>query len=302
VASRIATSIRELSVRSGEVLLAGTLWIPAQELAAVVLMHPGSGPSDRHNDIYFPPIREHLLGEGIGVCSFDKRGVGGSTGRWQEAAIEQQADDVVAALGALVAEEGLGAPVGLFGHSQGGWVVVEAASRGADVAFVASSSGPGVTPGEQERYATRTRLERNGAGKAEIAEGLESFDAMLAMLREGVRLGDVRERLDVAGLAVPGDFELAEEVDWELMRALVDYDPRPALEQIDVPVLALFGADDPIVPVEPSVAVFEEAVRPELLTVVVLPEADHRMQVGDPPRLADGYLGALSAFVRAAVS
>jgi fermentation-respiration switch protein FrsA (DUF1100 family) len=67
-------------------------------------------------------------------------------------------------------------------------------------------------------------------------------------------------------------------------------------------VLALLGAADPIVPVAASVAVYEEAVRPELLTVVVLEGADHRMQVGDPPRLADGYLEALTAFVRAAVS
>jgi pimeloyl-ACP methyl ester carboxylesterase len=84
------------------------------------------------------------------------------------------------------------------------------------------------------------------------------------------------------------------------MRALVDYDPQPALERIDVPVLALFGAADPIVPVSASVVVFEEAVRPELLTVAVLPDADHRMMVGEPPRLADGYLGELTAFIRAA--
>ena len=281
--------------------LAGTLWLPAQGPSAVVLMHPGSGPSDRDNDVFFPPIRQHLLGEGIGVCSFDKRGVGGSTGSWREAAIEAQADDALAGVSALLDEGGVDAPVGLFGHSQGGWVVVEAASMNTDVAFVVSSSGPGVTPGEQERYATRTRLERNGADAAEVEEGLESFDALLAMLRESVALADVRGRLDALSLALPGDFELAEEADWELMRALVDYDPRSALERIEVPVLALFGADDPIVPVAPSVGVYEEAVRPDLLTVVVLPEADHRMQVGDPPSLAGGYLGALTAFVQAAV-
>ena len=50
-------------------------------------MHPGSGPSDRDNDVLFPPIREHLLGAGIAVCSFDKRGVGGSAGSWLEAGL-----------------------------------------------------------------------------------------------------------------------------------------------------------------------------------------------------------------------
>jgi pimeloyl-ACP methyl ester carboxylesterase len=301
VVSHVSRSSRELSVRSDDVLLAGTLWTPQGKPTAVVLMHPGSGPSDRHNDVFFPPIREHLLREGIAVCSFDKRGVGGSTGRWQEAAIEQQADDALAAVEALLAEGG-GAPVGLFGHSQGGWVVVEAASRSREVAFVVPSSGPGVTPGDQERYAMRTRLERDGADEAEIAEGLRSFDVLLAMLREGAALAHARHRFDAAGFPLPPDFELAEEADWEHMRALVDYDPRPALERLTVPVLALFGEDDSIVPVGASVAVFEEAVRPEHLTVVVLPEADHRMQVGDPPRLAEGYLNALTAFVRAAVS
>lgn len=283
-------------------LLAGTLWLPAKEPAAIVLMHPGSGPSNRDNDVFFPPIREHLLAEGVAVCSFDKRGVGGSTGNWREAAIEAQADDALAAVAALLSDEQINAPVGLFGHSQGGWVVIEAASRSRDLSFVVTSSGPGVTPGEQERYAAKTRLERNGAADSEVASGLRSFDALLEILRDGVSLADVRGRMDAAMLILPPDFQLAEEADWELMRALVDYDPRPALERIDVPVLALLGQADPIVPVAASVAVYEKVVRPDLLTVVVLEGADHRMQIGDPPRLADGYLDALTAFVRAAAS
>jgi len=46
-------------------------------------MHPGSSPSDRPNDIFVPPIRDRLLRSGFAVCSFDKRGVCGSTGDWK---------------------------------------------------------------------------------------------------------------------------------------------------------------------------------------------------------------------------
>jgi pimeloyl-ACP methyl ester carboxylesterase len=81
---------------------------------------------------------------------------------------------------------------------------------------------------------------------------------------------------------------------------MVDYDPRPALERIDVPVLALFGADDPITPVEDSVAVFREAGRPGLTHVEVFAGAGHRLETGDPPTLVDGYLETLSSFVLAA--
>lgn len=293
---------RELTVQSSDVALAGSLWFPERAPAATVLMHPGSGPSDRDNDIYFPPIREHLLAHDIAVSSFDKRGVGRSTGRWEQAAIGEQADDALAAVDALLAQDELDCPVGLFGHSQGGWVVVEAASRSADVAFVVTNSGPGVTPCEQERYAAGGHLVRSGAASKVIDDALERFDALVDMMRRRVPFEDVRASLEASHLAAD-DLDLpGEEAHWELMGALFDYDPRPALERIQAPVLALFGADDTIVPVDDSVAVYRAAVSRDLLSVAVFPDGDHRVLVGDPPRLADGYLETLTSFVTAAVA
>lgn len=292
----------ELTAVRGEVSLAGSLWLPVERPSAIVLMHPGSGPSDRDNDVYFPPIREHLLSRGIAVSSFDKRGVGGSTGRWEDAAIGEQADDALAAVGAIRADQGCNTPIGLFGHSQGGWVVVEAASRSSAPAFVVTNSGPGVTPARQERFAARTHLERSGASSTEIDASLERFDVLLGLMREGVRLDEIGARLEAGGVAeVEDHLALVEEPAlWDLMAAMADHDPRPALERVEVPVLALFGGDDAIVPVAESVAVFEQAVRPDLLSVVVFPSADHRMLVDEPPRMADGYLDTLASFVAAA--
>ena len=298
---------RELVVEQGDVSLAGSLWLPADRALAVVHMHPGSGASDRDNDVYFPRIREHLLGTGIGVSSFDKRGVGGSTGRWEDAAIEEQADDLLACVEALLADPSFDAPVGAYGHSQGGWVVVEAAGRLSRLAFVVTNSGPGVTPGEQERYAIRAYMARAGIAPTEVDEVERYFDWLVTLMRERVPFEDVRRRIAEAGfpdafheLGLPVLPERSE--DWNLMTRLLDYDPRPALERIRVPLLALFGADDTIVPVEASVDVYREAVRPELLTVAVLPGGDHRLQTGDPPALANGYLGTLSSFVVSAVA
>jgi uncharacterized protein len=293
--------VRELAAQNGAVLLAGSLWLPRDSPAAVVLMHPGSGPSDRDNDVFFPLIREHLLGRGIAVSSFDKRGVGGSTGNWLEAAIEGQADDALAAV-AVLRRELPGVPIGVFGHSQGGWVVIEAASRGRELAFLVTNSGPGVTPLEQERYAYRTKLLRDGVPPAEmdgamepfelVADGLArelSFEAMRTRV-ERAYPEDVRGRLDL--VLLPDDPGL-----WGLILELHDYDPRPALGRIHVPVLALFGAEDRIVPVEASISAYRETVRTELLTVEVFAGGDHRVQIGDPPAFADGYLERLADFV-----
>jgi uncharacterized protein len=295
---------KELSARNGAVTLAGTLWIPAGGPAATVLMHPGSGPSDRDNDVFFPPIRKHLLAAGIAVSSFDKRGVGGSTGRWQEAAIAEQAADAVCCLELLRAE--VGGRVGLFGHSQGGWVVVEAAAH-SDAAFVISSSGPGVTPEQQERYATQLYMTRAGIPADELDEVRRYYDDVVGLMRAGASLANARRRIEEGGFpqafATLGLPVLPEdEAVWKLGAALMDYDPRPALERIRVPTLAVFGADDPITPVEESVAVFREAVRPDLLQVEVFPGAGHRLEAGDPPVLVEGFLPTLPNFILSATA
>jgi pimeloyl-ACP methyl ester carboxylesterase len=261
-------------------------------------MHPGSGPSDRNNDVFFSPIREHLLGAGIAVCSFDKRGVGGSAGSWLEAGIEEQADDLLAAL-AVFAAECPGLPIGLFGHSQGGWVVVEAAGRGAPVACVIANSGGAVSPARQERYSLTRKL-----GDGRHADALAAYDAVVAVNRESPNLRQGVEQLEAANVpyrALPGlEFLFEDEAMWSLCAKIFDYDPAEALSRITVPLLGVFGAADRVTPPEESVAALRAAVRPDLLQIEVFPAADHRLFHGDPPRFVDGYLDRIASFVREA--
>jgi pimeloyl-ACP methyl ester carboxylesterase len=291
----------EIEADSGGVRLAGTLWRPAGPPVAGVLMHPGSGPSTRDNDVLFPPIREHLLRAGIAVCSFDKRGVGGSAGSWLEAGIGEQADDLLAGLAVFEAESPRDLPLGLFGHSQGGWVVVEAAARGFPVEFVITNSGPGVSPARQERYSLANKLEG-----AEQATALAIYDALVAVMSECPTLEEGIERLDAADVPyrqLPGlEFMFEEPEIWNLSAKIFDYDPGPALSHIRAPVLAVFGGADKVTPSEESVDALRHAVRPELLHVAVFPEGDHRLSCGEPPRFVDGYLDRIASFVRAAGS
>jgi pimeloyl-ACP methyl ester carboxylesterase len=290
------TSRLEIEADSGGVRLAGTLWSPAGDAVAGVLMHPGSGPSDRDNDVLFPPIMEHLLRAGIAVCSFDKRGVGGSAGSWLDAGITEQADDLLAALAVFESESPQGLPLGLFGHSQGGWVVVEAAGRGAPVAFVITNSGPGVSPARQERYSLAGRLT-----DGREAEALTTYDAVVAVMRECPTLEEGVQQLEAADVPyreLPGlEFMFEDEAIWRLCAKIFDYDPAPALSRITAPFLALFGAADEITPAEESVVALRAAVPSELLEVEVFPEGDHRLYHGGPPRFVDGYLDRISSFV-----
>jgi pimeloyl-ACP methyl ester carboxylesterase len=197
--------------------------------------------------------------------------------------------------------------VGLYGHSQGASVVIEAAGRRPPIAFAVPSSGPGVPLAEQERFAVLRHFERTGASSEQIESALREFDQVVAMMRERMPFDAARRRIDEVGLgALYDEFErplIPEDAPlWDHFCALIDYDPRPALERIEVPLLALFGGKDDVTPVAESVATYRERLRPDLLTVTVYPLGDHRVQVGDPPRPAAGYLETISAFVTSAVT
>jgi len=292
-----AVTEQPLRVHNGAVHLAGSIWRPSAEPRGLVMMHPGSGPSDRHNDVLFPPIRAALLTAGIAVCSFDKRGVGGSTGDWRDADIAMQADDLLAGLGAARRVVGP-LPVGLFGHSQGGWVVLEAAAD-AHADFVIMNSGPAVSPRVQETYSTVQTLHRQGWDDVAAQTGLATFSRTMDLLsltfeeaQPQVRALPLVEELIAAGVFIPTDARL-----WSLAARLMPHGPADALSALEVPLLALLGEGDDIVPVGECADVFRRRVRPDLLTLCILPRGDHRLQHDDA--FVPGYLDAITGFAAA---
>jgi pimeloyl-ACP methyl ester carboxylesterase len=286
-------STLDLRATNGELVLAGTLHLPDGEARGTVLMVPGSGPSDRDNDVYFPAIRAGLLERGIAAASFDKRGVGESTGDWRDTGPAEQAADVAAQLACLRAHGVDPARLGLFGHSQGGWVVLEVAAEDPSVAFVITNSGPGVTMARQERFATEAHMVAAGAPADAVAGALATQDGLIALVRAGADFDTVRAAAGEDGHGPGDDAEL------ELVRSWLDHDPRPALERLTCPLLAIFGARDLVTPVADSIAVFR-AAREDAhggLEIATLPGGDHRLQTGEPPALHPAYDATLGDWI-----
>ena len=292
-------STHELFATNGELLLAGTLHLPDGEPLATVLMVPGSGPSDRDNDVYFPAIRAGLLDRGIAAASFDKRGVGESAGHWCDTDPAQQTADVAAQLACLRETPGVeSARLGLFGHSQGGWVVLEVAAADPSVPFVITNSGPGVTMARQERFATEAHMTAAGAPAEAVAEALATQDALVALVRGGADFESVRA---AAGEDGQGPQDAAE---LDLVRRWLDHDPRPALERLTCPLLAIFGDEDLITPVDESIAEYRaaRAGRPGDLDIETLAGGNHRVQTGDPPTLHPAYASTIGDWIIRRVS
>lgn len=296
----------DVTFANAGVVLAGSLTLPDRAAPVPgVVMVGGSGPSDRDNDGYFPAIRRHLVEAGIAVLSYDKRGVGGSSGDWLDATIDDLASDAAAALDFLRARpEVRGRAAGLFGHSEGGWVVLRATALRDDVPWVVTNSGPGTTPAVQDRYALAVLLRRTGGiADDEVDAALAAYDRVV---EAGRRDADHAEASRLAQSPPTAFAEQASEVDerlWEFLKRKQDHDPVPDAVRLRCPHLAIFGADDELVPVADSVRLFTDAACHRdrdgraTLTVEVFPGADHRVRTDGGTRLAPGYLDALTRWV-----
>ena len=166
-AARVPIAREEVTFKNGDVTLAGTLLLPASKgkRPALVFTH-GGGPQLR--DIMWG-LGYLYAARGFAVLSYDKRGVGKSTGNWGAASFEDLADDAVAAARFLQARTDINAKqIGFWGLSQGGWISPLAASRFPDAAFAIALSGGGLSPAEQELFDSEYELSKAGYTANEI--------------------------------------------------------------------------------------------------------------------------------------
>lgn len=269
------------------VRLTGLLHLPEQPEAVVILIH-GSEPGRKEG---YREMVATLVRDDIAALTWDKRGAGESGGEYVEAPdLSIPAKDVSAWVTLLQAHQELDTvPLGVLGWSQGGWIGPLAATLHDSIRFVVMISGPAVSPLEQNIYDKSNRF------RAQVAdpERAKLFEETIRALWTYLTTGEGREEASRL-------WETVADQDWfiqnyqgppfgereSLLRhprmahyvAHNGYDPLPVLRSLRVPLLALFGSDDRIVPVARSVQLIEEALG-DLATVRIFPGADHQIRI-----------------------
>ncbi|MEU6998412.1 alpha/beta hydrolase [Nonomuraea sp. NPDC046570] len=263
----------EVSFRGGGGLaLHGTVVSPAapsaEPRAGLVLVH-GAGEGTK---------RAKLLGEavefarrGLAVLVYDKRTVGYTL---FDRSFSALADDALGAVAALRARPGVDpAKVGLWGLSEGGWVVPLAASRSADVAFVVVVGANAQHPLRQQTWAVASGLRKAGVS------------------------GSMVERTEPALYRAIADGGLFPEA---------YYEPQRVLRQMRQPLLGIWGTDDLLTPPRESPPLIARALKEggnTAYTMRFFPGADHAAHqtpdggVTRLPALAPGYADLVGSWV-----
>lgn len=269
---------RELTFDHGDARLSGTLLLPgdARETprATVLLVH-GDGAQDRFSDGGYLPLVNAFLDQGLAVFTWDKPGVGKSTGDWLSQSMQDRAGEARAALAAVSAELPMArGRIGFLGFSQAGWVLPRLAASETDAAFFVLVGGA-VGWQRQGDYFTARRLEADGWTSERIGRHLveadREDDRLFASLAAGTlaaeeaaeRMGVTPERL--AFIA-------------RNRRA----DASTFIENLDKPFMALWGSGDLNVDPRANAADYRRLAPPPVAKEVKLwPGATHGLLRAD---------------------
>jgi len=331
----------EVKFKDREILLAGTLTRPEEDkkYPAVILL-AGSGPQNRDEEVFgfkvFQKIADYLTKKGIVVLRYDKRGTGGSTGNYGQATTEDFTNDAVAAVDFIKKQPFIDVKkIGLLGHSEGGVEAPMAATISNDVAFIILMSGTGVNGGDIILEQQRMNLKIAGAAANVINEN----NALQGKINDAVRNGndfqEVRKELtafeekdfwnlspEIRASITDKDAFIASKVNAQVkafnnpwFKYFVKYDPAPALKNVKVPVLLLFGELDAQVSVQQNKPRIEEALQRggnKNYKSIVFPKANHLYQkakTGSPNEYADlpkefvpGFLETISSWILGVMS
>lgn len=231
------------------VKLAGTVFLPQNYFAAVVIVH-GSDQVPR-----MTKFANILARNSIAVLTYDKRGVGESGGIYAGPEVGTNNIDtsnlILLANDANAAVEFLqrqvaDVPVGLIGASQAGWIMPIAASQNDRVDFMVLFSSPLISTLEQLRFQFYTD------GNKEFWDTHTEADARYHTFNDPDRY------------------------------KFVDNDPKVVLDQLSIPGLWLFGEKDIQIPVKLCIDYLNEfKVRGKPFEYVLFPSLGHNTSFTD---------------------
>lgn len=281
---------------SGNIELAGEVLQPrGGARSGVVLVHT-AGKEPRDAVRYYADI---FARNGMAALIYDKRGVNQSQGDSAQGDIRTLANDAIAGV-QFLREKAKLQRVGLFGISEGGWVVVEAAAKSKQVSFLVTVSAPTMSWEENVDFQDRLWLTSEGVTGTDLKLAEELLRADMAFASGKITDREYQQLLakdrPLPWFPAAEKRIMSKDDPDDLRREIANFsfDPKFDLSKLRLPAIWFFGSADKQVDAQASVKILDLLPKTtrRRFTIVSIPSADHLLQ----KTLADNAEGIAPEF------
>ncbi|MRX40886.1 alpha/beta fold hydrolase [Flavobacterium sp. LC2016-23] len=287
--------------KTAGITLAGTLTLPKKEgVFPVVILISGSGPQNRDEELLghkpFLVVSDYLTRNGIAVLRFDDRGTAASKGDFKSGTSLDFATDVEAGVQFLLSRKEIDKKkIGLLGHSEGGLIAPIVASKSKNIAFIVLLAGPGIEGDQLLLLQQELIAKAKGTSNADIQKTKEMNQKAFEIVNKYKDPEELKTQITNYITEIskndpdkPENLSLEEYVNLQVakitnpwMAYFLRYNPKPVLEKVKCPVLALNGEKDLQVPPKENLEAIKKALTKggnKNVTIKEVPNLNHLFQ------------------------
>lgn len=284
----------EITARNGKIELGATFtWPLSDGPYPLVIFVPGAG--EQYRGAMLDDYVRMLPYFGIATLTYDKRGCGQSGGELSGSTFEDLAADLNAIIRRAARHKNVRPEqIGLLGIDQAGYIMPLALSKPEKdrpmPRFMVSLSGAAVGLEEQEYQALSLRMKADGFASAQVEEATAYMKLMFQYLRKetdsvklAARSADLERKPWAAYVT---SFSNKPYIEWWSKHHA--FHPKTYFDKLQIPVLAIYGEKDVLLPPATNVPVMEKYIKKiagkpgaQDSKVLVLPGANHYLMLGE---------------------
>jgi pimeloyl-ACP methyl ester carboxylesterase len=239
-----------------------------EQVKGTIFFIHGDGAQNATQDGGYKPLMERFAKRGYASVSWDKPGVGKSSGNWLTQSMDDRADEASEIIDWMKQNHpNFTNEVGLWGASQAGWVIPKIDKKRRDIAF-SFLVAPGVNWLQQSEYYTEQQALQNGHTESETSKIKQDFrkDADLILLSS-----------DYKSYQRNGGQSKMDEARFQFVKQNMLADSEADLKKMIGKVHLILGEKDINVDSKITKKAYVKSVKDSLLTVKTITNAEHRM-------------------------
>ncbi|PZG40191.1 alpha/beta hydrolase [Listeria ivanovii] len=233
----------------------------------IVFVH-GDGPQEATQSGGYKPLMERFAKQGYISVSWDKLGVGKSSGNWLDQSMNDRANEVNQVIEWLkVKYPDSVNKIGLWGASQAGWVIPKAMNANKDIRF-SILAGPAINWMRQGEYNTGWQKHDAGGTKQEISQAKQDFITDSKLIMTNKTYDDYKQN---------GGQEKISPARYSFIRKNIHQDATKDLSKTQAKIYLVLAEKGKNVDSAETKQVYKEEVQKDKLDVKTIPNVEHQM-------------------------